>query len=310
MVELGNMTRAAAELFVAQPALSQQLTNLEADIGTRLLDRSMHGVSPTHAGGLFYKHAKAILRQVEDTRLVIRAEIESPSGEVTVAMPASFAKLIGVPLLRSALSHYPAISLKLIELPSAGISAYLARGEVDIAIGVDLLPSKNIEARDLLVEDLVAVFAKQEAWHGSSITLKQLAQFPLILPSRDNSIRWKVDTAFARLKQTYQLVAEINVTSLLALAALDGLGASVLPWSAIAEYVDADRLRAVPIAEPTLVRQLAICVPADVTPSPASFAIQAAIDQVCDELAESVAPRGIRMIKDRGRAKTPALVEP
>jgi LysR family nitrogen assimilation transcriptional regulator len=67
MVDVGNMTRAAGELYVAQPALSQQLANLESSLGIRLLKRGPKGVSPTQAGTLFYKHAKDILRKVDDT---------------------------------------------------------------------------------------------------------------------------------------------------------------------------------------------------------------------------------------------------
>ena len=293
MVDLGNMTRAASELHVAQPALSQQLANLEAGLGVKLLDRSLKGVSPTHAGSLFYKHAKAILRKVDESQLAMRAESESPSGQITVAMPSSSARLITIPLIRLLVVDYPAIQLKLVEAPSAGIPALLSRGEVDIAIAADLAPTRLFKFQPLLSEELFAVFPA--AQHGaSSMTLTELSRFPLILPSQFNGIRSRLDAVFAKRKLTYKLVAEINVTSLLALAVREGLGASVLPWSAVHEYAQAGQLRVVTITRPSIKRNLQLCMTEDVSSSAAAALVLLAIKQVCGELTRSGEWRGSR----------------
>jgi LysR family nitrogen assimilation transcriptional regulator len=299
MVELGNMTRAAKQLYVAQPALSQQLTNLETNVGTRLLDRSVHGVSPTHAGKLFYKHAKAILRQVEDTTLALRAEIESPSGEVSLAMPASSARLIALPLLRKMLTEFPAIRLKLMELPSADIPGLLARGDVDVAIAVHMLPTKSIGVQSLLVEDLFAIFPASSPGLPEALTLSELARFPLILPNQSNSVRVLLDTALAKKRLAYHLVAEINVTSLLAMAALDGLGVTILPWSAVAEAVLSGKLRAIPLTKPALKREISICQVEDVVPSTATRLVRQAVRDVCTQLVAEGAWRGVRLSHTR-----------
>ena len=66
IVDVGSLTRAADVLHIAQPALSQQINALEADLGQRLLIRSKLGVEPTEAGAALYRHAQVILKQVDD----------------------------------------------------------------------------------------------------------------------------------------------------------------------------------------------------------------------------------------------------
>src|SRR6516225_1714016 len=92
IVESGNVTRAAEALHIAQPALSQQLNHLESELATRLLNRSALGVTATRSGELLYRHAKEILRQVDNTRAALRQESDRPSGRVSVAMPSSIVR--------------------------------------------------------------------------------------------------------------------------------------------------------------------------------------------------------------------------
>ncbi len=68
IVDSGSITKAAAALHVAQPALSQQVSALENELKQRLLIRSKQGVKPTAAGHTLYRHAQSILRLVDQAR--------------------------------------------------------------------------------------------------------------------------------------------------------------------------------------------------------------------------------------------------
>src|SRR5215204_1828268 len=70
IVEVGSFSRASQSLHVAQPALSQQISQLEAELGVKLLARSVRGVAPTEAGLAVYRQAQVILKQVETTRFI------------------------------------------------------------------------------------------------------------------------------------------------------------------------------------------------------------------------------------------------
>ena len=65
IVDTGSLTRAASALNIAQPALSQQIASLEHHFKQKLLIRSQHGVTPTEAGRVLYRHAQAILKQLQ-----------------------------------------------------------------------------------------------------------------------------------------------------------------------------------------------------------------------------------------------------
>ena len=72
IVDTGSLTRAAAALNIAQPALSQQLQSLVAHFRQKLLIRSQQGVTPTEAGRVLYRHAQAILKQFDQAETDVK----------------------------------------------------------------------------------------------------------------------------------------------------------------------------------------------------------------------------------------------
>lgn len=97
IVEIGSFSRAAQSLHVAQPALSQQIGQLEDELDVKLLTRSVRGVTPTDAGHAIYRHAQAILRQIDATQLIAAQAGSGPAGKVTVGLPWTIASLLGLP---------------------------------------------------------------------------------------------------------------------------------------------------------------------------------------------------------------------
>ena len=73
IVEVGSLTQAAAVLYIAQPALSQQVANLESELDQQLLIRTKRGVMPTEAGKVLYSHARSILLQCEQAQLAVNS---------------------------------------------------------------------------------------------------------------------------------------------------------------------------------------------------------------------------------------------
>ncbi len=100
IADLGSMTRASESLNIAQPALTQQIAKLEADLRARVFDRGTSGVKLTPAGEVLYRYAKSIIKQVDDARLAVSDEDRHPTGKVTIGIPGSTGKLLSVPLLQ------------------------------------------------------------------------------------------------------------------------------------------------------------------------------------------------------------------
>ena len=115
IVDHGSLSRAAQVLHMAQPALTQQLRQLEEELQAQLLHRSPQGVLSTDAGKLFYEHAQAILKQVGDARSAVNQSATRPAGSVSLALPHSISGALALPLLLASRERYPEITLQLTE---------------------------------------------------------------------------------------------------------------------------------------------------------------------------------------------------
>lgn len=89
IVETGSISKAAAELRVAQPALSKSIRLLEFDLKTPLLERSAQGVTPTRAGQTLYEHRCVVFRQLELARAALQGTEEEPRGSIRLGLPYS-----------------------------------------------------------------------------------------------------------------------------------------------------------------------------------------------------------------------------
>lgn len=259
VVEHGNVTHASEALHIAQPAVSQQVRNLERDLGMQLLERSAHGVAPTAAGRTLYRHALELLRQADDTRELLRRDAELPQGRVSIGMPSSTARVLAIPLARLMRERFPGIMLELIEAPSADLDQLIGRARVDLAIVVDAAPTRGIAMRRLMTEALYLIAWPDFALPDGPVPLADLARMPLILPSAPNTIRNRVDWAMREAGLPYDIQLEASSTGLLFAAVMAQLGVTILPWTAAHLELDEHKLKLARVAHPLFVRELSLC---------------------------------------------------
>ena len=89
IVESGSLSKAASQLHIAQPSLSQQLKGLEDELGVELLVRHPRGVTPTDLGMLFCDHARSILKDIDRAKEIVQTRARNPVGRVSVGLPTS-----------------------------------------------------------------------------------------------------------------------------------------------------------------------------------------------------------------------------
>jgi LysR family nitrogen assimilation transcriptional regulator len=297
IVEYGNMTRAAEALFIAQPALSQQMRNLEEELGVKLFHRVANGMRPTPAGLILRIQGRNILRQIDEAVGMVRNESDIPTGEVAIALPSSTARTIAIPLLRTVRTTYPGISVKFIEAPSAGLMRLLEAGDADMVICVDTNARNSLSTVPLVNERLYLIELPSSVRATQrQIAVGALAEIPLVLPASPNTIRDFVDTALRRKHATADLVAEINSTSLLLQAVRAGVGATILPLSAVSEDLDAGKIVAIPLAGPRTTRQLVLCTLPKATQTAASVAVRSLIPPLVSKLIATGAWKGAIVI--------------
>jgi LysR family transcriptional regulator, regulatory protein for tcuABC len=277
IVELGSMSRAALDLDMVQSALSQQVSRLESELSTRLLQRTSRGVIPTEAGLAFFHEA-------QQARL---------SGAVSMGLSPTIANVLGLPLLRAMRERYPDVRLHMVSALSGHLTSLLNARQMDIAILFDTQSARRWRVTPLLEEQLFLIQSRQspvapKIRHGAPVSLAQLQQVSLILPSGSHGLRSSVMASFTSAGFQSQMAMEIDSLPLLMEAVDAGMGATVQPWSAVGMYRDAEaRFQWSQIADDSVRRKAALCSLSDDELSPAALAARVVLVDCARRLVQS-----------------------
>lgn len=184
----GNFTRAAARLGIGQPPLSQQIKDLEAEVGTLLFRRVPHGAELTEAGRAFLEGVKGIPPQAADAVRAAQRAAHGETGRFSLGFTGTAALNPIVPAcIREFRRTYPEVEIRLEEANSVALILGLLDGRLDAAV---LRPSASdppeFDYHPLAVESLVAVLpaAHRAAQDGGAVALVDLRNDPVILTPR------------------------------------------------------------------------------------------------------------------------------
>lgn len=296
VVELGSMGRAALDLNLVQSALSQQISRLEGELSTRLLQRSSKGVTPTEAGLAFFREAQLALRHAEQAgRAAREARL---SGSVSVGLAPSTGSVLGLPLMRAMRERYPDVRLHMVESLSGHLVNMLNARQLDLAVLFDADAARRWSVTPLLEEKLFLIRSKRALPAGASdrISMADLADVPLILPTGPHGLRSTLDAAFVRAGTRPVLAAEIDSLALLMDAVDAGFGATVQPWAAVGRFADAaQRFHLAEIDDPLARRQNVLCSLSDDELSPAALAARVVLADCARERVRSGLWTGVRL---------------
>ena len=291
------MSRAALDLDLVQSALSQQISRLEGELSTRLLQRSSKGVVPTEAGLAFFREAQLTLRHADQA---VRAAQQSRlSGTVSVGLASTTAVVLGVPLMQAMRARYPDVRLHLVESMSGHLTGMLNARQLDLAVLFDTGVARRWSVLPLLEEKLYLMRPRRvgEADAAASISMAQLEGVPLILPTGAHGLRSTLDAAFARVGFKLELVAEVDSLTMLMDAVCAGLGATVQPWAALGRVQNAVQcLQWAEITDAQVHRSNALCSLSDDELSPAALATRVVLADCARTLVRSGQWAGARLI--------------
>ena len=296
IVELGSMSRAALDLDMVQSALSQQISRLESELSTRLLQRTPRGVIPTEAGQAFFHQAQLTLRHAQQA--IHAAQQARLSGAVSMGLSPTIANVLGLPLMRAMRERYPEVRLHMVSALSGHLTSLLNARQLDLAILFDTQSARRWSVMPLLEEQLFLIQSRQQPaapqiQHEVPISLEQLQQVPLILPSGSHGLRSSIMASFTSAGFQSQMAMEIDSLSLLMEAVAAGMGATVQPWSAVGMYRDAaERFQWSQIADDSVRRKAALCSLSDDELSPAALAARVVLTDCARQLVQSGVWRG------------------
>jgi LysR family nitrogen assimilation transcriptional regulator len=266
VAELGSFTRASIALDIAQPALSRQIRLLEVELRQSLLTRNGRGALPTEAGTLLLKHGRGILHQVEVAREELGAVRGALAGRVSIGLPPSLSRLITVPLTRAFMKQLPQAHLTLTEGFSVLMYDGLRVGNLDMTVLYNAEHSPEVEMTTLHTEELVLISKKADGrTKGKSrdiprkrqpISLTEVADLPLILPSRPNAFRILIENEMTTIKRKPDITLEVDGLNAILGLVKEGLGHAVLPSYTLSNYDDPSPFELRSIHSPRIMSEL------------------------------------------------------
>ncbi len=271
IVDAGSISRAAAEIGVAQPALSQQLAVLEGELKAKLLDRSSTGVTLTPAGQAVAGQARALLRHLEDLRASARAGPDQLAGVVSLGVSPTLNFDFGVELTTRVLARHPQVRLRILEAPSAGLREGLARGDYDLALAGN--QARGTERTEVLFKEQLFLICAPHL-RPAAADMAGIAGLPWIVTTSPNAMRSWLDARFTEHGAEPRIVAESNSLSFVVSAAEQGLGATVLSLGAVREALAAGRLVAVPFSPQPFWRTIRLADRPAISATPAAGAVR------------------------------------
>src|SRR5277367_1091823 len=265
VAELGSFTRAASFLTVVQPALSRQVRQLEVELGQNLFERNGRGVVLTDAGTRLLEHARGILTQVGRARQELEDQRNGDSGHFALGLPPTLGRSVTVPLVKAFDLQLPNARLATVEGLSTYILEWLNLGRIDCALVYNAIGSPNLDLQLLLNEQLFLIAplpGRGARKLRKSVTLAELADYPLNIPSRPHAVRMSVETALAGVDAKIKVAHEIECIPAIIDLVRQGYGYAVLPLNAVKSTPWSDEVLVKPVLAPMLKTSLSIATSA------------------------------------------------
>jgi LysR family nitrogen assimilation transcriptional regulator len=256
IARVGSVSRAAAELYIAQPALSRQIAKLEAELGTPLFVRYGRGVRLTSAGAQLLERAEMIINFVAQTSEQVRASSDRLSGHIALGLPPAVGVWVSAPIVEAFRERWPAVALHMREGLSSSLQEWLLDRRVDLAIVYNQPPLEAFDVLPLCSEAMVIVGPPGDTLiqqrGGEPLRIRDLAELPLIVPGFPHANRRVLEQAAVQHGVHLRIVLEVDSVTLTKALVRRGLGYSLLTYTAIQEEVERGELQALPIERPAI----------------------------------------------------------
>jgi len=237
IADAGSFSKAAERLFISQPALSQNVKQLEAHFKTTLIRRDSHKFSLTKAGHILYQHAlqlTAASASMEEAMRTLQSDCDQLVSVGATSVIGGYAVPCSIFIFKQ---KYPNASIKLKLGNRRQILEDLRSDLLDIGIVEGDRPDTAFNADEIHTEEMIIVAPNSESWRKQpQLSLKDVPTVPLIMREEGSATRWAVEQVFRQaginLRQL-NIVLELNSVDSIKAAVEAGHGISILPRIAV-----------------------------------------------------------------------------
>ena len=228
VAKLGSFTKAANTTFRTQSAISQQIKNLEEELGCQLFERiGKRKLRLTSAGNRFFKFSETILERHSFLIEELNEMKGYQKGRLRVAAPFTTLFHLFPLTLKHYITQFPNVELTILDRSQQDILGLIKNGDIDFGLVLESIVPKNLTAlRWKKVRTVVITPVGHPLAKAKKVTLKQIGKYPLILPPINLKYRSSLEERFQKLGVDYHIVMESSNVELSSLYVEMGLGIS------------------------------------------------------------------------------------
>ena len=258
VLEAKSITKAAEHLYVAQPALGLQIRKLEEELGVELFVRHSRGVAPTEAGLLLAQHAQVLLRQFARARQDLLDFARSPHGRVSVGLTPTVTSVLVADFAARCRAEYPDVVLNISGGLSERLIQWVEEDQIDLSLSYNRAQAGGLRCEPVADEVLYFIQGAHTAPEdvGETINFADIADEPLVMPSRPHLLRVLVDDTMAARGGEARVVFEMDSVAAMKELVMNGVAAMIMPIGAVRRELEDGRLIARRVVEPELSRTL------------------------------------------------------
>lgn len=266
-----SFRRAADELYLTQPAVTQQIRALEERVGLPLFDRSGRQVTLTEAGSVLLRHVERSGRVLEQAEAALAALRDEISGTLRVAASTTIAQYILPPLVAAFLRLHPAVRIEMESSNTEAVAEAVTQGRAALGLVEGPPHSAQLRAEKWMSDELVLPVPPGHEWAGlRAVTLAQLATAPILMRERGSGTREVIERALEAAglaPRDLTLVLEVNSTEAMLGAIEAGAGIGFVSRYAVGRQLAAGSLILAAVRGLSIRRDLLLLAPAGPEPA-------------------------------------------
>lgn len=286
--EEGSLSRAARAEHVAQPALSQQIKNLESSLDVILFDRAPTGVTLTSSGDALLAHARHVFDSLERARLDVISAGREVSGEVSIAIPRMLSATLSPVLLRKLNDRYPKVIARIIEGTTLDSEHQVESARVDLGISAKGPPRPGIKTRDLFEQQIFLVGAVENkfgmAQSSNPITFNEAVTYPLSMIRKPHSLSVELQALAQDRGLSLNTIIETDSGAVNRHLVTGGVAFSFLPLLSFREKENSGQVFSRRVVEPDIRREYVLQWPAVRKLNRASHVVADIAQRICTEM--------------------------